>query len=817
MSSTPARIVYDAEFIDDDTDDPQQQSTDNEQQQPSRATGVLAYLNDGLRRQAATTRAGLRVIREERGTWLKAGNLTDDHLHSLYLNSRHKKWKDEQTAEVNRLTAKAKELEEQAGKVVAAVKGDGTNPKEYLEAQNTAGALLTEAAAWRAAAQEMEERPYTGHRQPTAADLANHRRRVSNRRRWATAALGLVVGFAELEIGGLVMPSLTAVGVLVAAWAKGRLDWRSSDPEVKPLNYEPDAPAADQPSAQHAAGAARGPQAQAGAASPGPGPQDTAATGPRPGAQGQAGSVPPNFTKPPAPEQPDELPEEVVLLNAALTAAGLLPPPKRGREPLSVQVVTRPDYGIGNGFTMTVDLPPGGGKLVKHVLKKQDVVAAELSIPITQLAIREVPAAEGGHGRRMDVWVAEEDPYLAVGHAQSVLADADFWDFWGGVPFGQTILAERRDLPTQFAGGFTSMFFSGMMRFGKTFAMRIAVAAALLDPGVRLYLANAKRGADWRSARKVAHRFTEGLGEQELLQFEDMLDELTEDMEQRYAHLGQLDISLVPEGRLTPELAREHGYPILLGVIDELQMYLLAMTPKRRERVLAKLKNLLRGGPAAGVFLICGTQRPDGEEVPTGFRDMFGVRVSVRCPDKRSSRMCLGDLASDAGADASVLTEDHVAIAVIAVGHQWQIVSIDYLTSVAFDDVCERARAQRERAGTLSGDAAGDFRQLESEAVRAVRACLTALDELDTDRATLALLARHIGGRDEGDFDEDHPDASPGEFAGIEADELRQLLKDAGCGNTTSIGAVEGQKNASGYKREALEKALEKAKAAREK
>ncbi|WP_051710296.1 hypothetical protein [Streptomyces sp. NRRL S-350] len=815
MSSTPARIVYDPEFVDDDPAD-QQQTTDNEQPRPSRATGVLAYLADGLRRQASTTRAGLRVIREERGTWLKACNLTDDHLHSLYLNSRHKTWKDEQTAEVNRLTAKAKELEEQAGKVVAAVKGDGTNPKEYLEAQNAAGVLLVEAAAWRAAAKEMEERPYTGHRQPTAADLANHRRRVSNRRRWATAALGLVVGFAELEIGGLLMPSLTAGGVLAAAWAKGRLDWRSSDPEVKPLNYEPGAPAADQPSAQHAAAAAPGPQAQAGPSSAGPGAQGTAA-GPRPGAEGQAGPVPPDFTKPPFQEQPDELPEEVVLLNAALTAAGLLPQPKRGREPLSVQVVTRPDYGIGNGYTVTVDLPPGGGKLVRHVLAKADVVAAELSIPTTQLAIREVPAAEGGHGRRMNVWVAEEDPYLAVGHAQSLLADADFWDFWYGVPFGQTILAERRDLPTQFAGGFTSMFFSGMMRFGKTFAMRIAVAAALLDPGVRLYLANAKRGADWRSAKKVAHRFTEGLGEQELLQFEAMLDELTEDMEQRYADLGQLDISLVPEGRLTPELARKHGFPILLCVIDELQMYLLAMSPKRRERVLSRLKNLLRGGPAAGVFLVCGTQRPDGEEVPTGFRDMFGVRVSVRCPDKRSSRMCLGDLASDAGADASVLTEDHVAIAVIAVGHHWQIVSTDYLTSVEFDAVCERARAQREQAGTLSGDAAGDYRQLESEAVRAVRACLTALDELGTDRATLALLARHIGGEGEGDYDEDHPDASPGEFAGIDADELRQLLKDAGCGNTVSLGAVEGQRNASGYKREALEKALEKAKTAREK
>ncbi|WP_411121278.1 hypothetical protein [Streptomyces sp. x-19] len=485
------------------------------------------------------------------------------------------------------------------------------------------------------------------------------------------------------------------------------------------------------------------------------------------------------------------LPEEVIRLNAALTAAGLLNGAK------SVEVLDGPDYSVGNGYTLVADLPKGGGKLVKDVIAKTEVLAGELGIPPMQLIIRELPAAEGGHGRRMHMWEAVEDPYLAVGHATSPLATAQSWDFWAGTPLGQTVLAEARTIPTEFAGGFTSHFYSGIMRFGKTAAMRLDVAAGLLDPGVRLYLANGKGGTDWRDAEPVAHRFTEGTDDAGLSAFEDLLEELVDDMNTRYADLKTVDAQLVPDGRLTPDLARTHNLPVLLAVIDELQLYLLALPPKRRERALEKLKNLLRAGPAAGVFLVVGTQRPDGEEVPTGFRDLFGVRVSVRCLDSRSSRMSLGDLASDAGADASVLTEDHVGVVVAATGHRWEILSADFLSLPDFANVCQRARQMREQAGTLTGDAAGQPRITEPRHIRAVHACLAALDELGTDRARVETLAEAIG--------------ADGEFEGIDKTKLGALLRKADCGNAVSIGAVDGQKNAKGYKRSALQDALDTA------
>lgn len=170
------------------------------------------------------------------------------------------------------------------------------------------------------------------------------------------------------------------------------------------------------------------------------------------------------------------------------------------------------------------------------------------------------------------------------------------------------------------------------------------------------------------------------------------------------------------------------------------------------------------------------------------------MRVSVRCLDSRSSRMSLGDLASDAGADASVLTEDHVGVVVAATGHRWEILSADFLSLPDFAKVCQRARQMREQAGTLTGDAAGQPRITEPREVRAVRACLAALDEMDTDRARVETLAAAIG--------------DDGEFEDIDKTQLGGLLRKAGCGNAVSIGAVDNLKNAKGYKRPALEDAL---------
>ncbi|WJY43219.1 hypothetical protein QT196_38830 (plasmid) [Streptomyces sp. P9-2B-2] len=734
-----------AEIVDDQEPGPhsnedQEQPADTTGQGPSTARRTALHAATVLRAVAGHTRPGLGHAWAAISHWTTLGYMSDEEIRrrlvKRYLDT-YIEQREDITADINRLGKKAQKITRDAVDFGLTAE-EGRRLKDVgteLKLRRTAGSALTKIPFDVAGAQ------------PTGDQVRRYR---------SVRALGRFVGVllpAGATTLGVVLAAplagLVAVPVLAgAAWWLGR----------HPLALTQRALPADLV-----------------------GPRELE---PLPKATGETATAT-------APEAEGEvLPEEVIRLNAALTAAGLL----NSKNTKGIEVLDGPDYSVGNGYTMTADLPKGGGKLVKDVIGKTEVIAGELGIPPMQLIIREVPASDGGHGRRMHVWEAEKDPYLAVGHATSPLATAESWDFWAGTPLGQTVLGEAKTIPTEFAGGFTSHFYSGIMRFGKTAAMRLDVAAGLLDPGVRLYLANGKGGTDWESVASVAHRFTEGTNEAGLTAFEDLLEELVEDMNTRYADLKTVDVHLVPDGRLTPELARKHGLPVLLAVIDELQLYLLALPPKRRERALEKLKNLLRAGPAAGVFLVVGTQRPDGEEVPTGFRDLFGVRVSVRCLDSRSSRMSLGDLASDAGADASVLTEDHVGVVVAATGHRWEILSADFLRLPDFAKVCQRARQMREQAGTLTGDAAGQPRITEPREVRAVRACLAALDEMDTDRARVETLAAAIG--------------DDGEFEDIDKTQLGALLRKAGCGNVVSIGAVDNLKNAKGYKRPALEDAL---------
>ncbi|MFC9227500.1 hypothetical protein ACFTZI_00635 [Streptomyces decoyicus] len=121
----------------------------------------------------------------------------------------------------------------------------------------------------------------------------------------------------------------------------------------------------------------------------------------------------------------------------------------------------------------------------------------------------------------------------------------------------------------------------------------------------------------------------------------------------------------------------------------------------------------------------------------------------------------------------------------------WEFLSADFLSLPDFAKVCQRARQMREQVGTLTGDAAGQPRITEP---REVRACLAALDEMDTDRARVETLAAAIG--------------DDGEFEDIDKTQLGALLRKAGCGNAVSIGAVDNLKNAKGYKRPALEDAF---------
>src|SRR5690606_377105 len=71
--------------------------------------------------------------------------------------------------------------------------------------------------------------------------------------------------------------------------------------------------------------------------------------------------------------------------------------------------------------------------------------------------------------------------------------------------------------------------------------------------------------------------------------------------------------------------------------------------------------------------------------------------------------MVLGQGKAAMGADASLLSEDHLGVTVLVTGPaSYATVKNDMLTTAEFNTLCQRGRALREPLGQITGDAAGD-------------------------------------------------------------------------------------------------------------
>ncbi|MFC0435779.1 cell division protein FtsK [Kutzneria buriramensis] len=387
---------------------------------------------------------------------------------------------------------------------------------------------------------------------------------------------------------------------------------------------------------------------------------------------------------------------------------------------------------VGDGWAITVDLP--ATRKAADVIKHRDALASALAVDEVQL-IAERVRGRGGHAGRVSLWVADEDPYSGP-PLRSPLVDVEWWDVWRPVPFGRDARGRRIDLPIVW----TSLLVGAIPRQGKTFATRNAVAGLVLDPYTRLYLFDGKGGKDWEAAEQVAYRFVCGdeLEHAEVLR--DNLIGLVAEVQARFARMATLDDELCPESKITPTISRDvHlGMPVTAVVIDEVQVFLENPTPQRvggkkmtlGEYIADLLTYLARKGPAAGIVVILATQRPDSTTIPSRLRAVLGSRLALRVMDWRDSNIVLGEQMNTRGYDASTLLPSHKGVGILRPDGETDAgaevlamtVRTYYMPNAQWREVCARGRALREVAGTLAGQAVGDFTTQAIDAAAVVKA-----------------------------------------------------------------------------------------------
>jgi hypothetical protein len=396
----------------------------------------------------------------------------------------------------------------------------------------------------------------------------------------------------------------------------------------------------------------------------------------------------------------------------AYYAAGLGHPDKKDQQVDFGGPMSRDQRETGS--QVLVDLPYGKGW--DDVVKAKAALASGLDVHENQVFL----TRDKSSNRRHMLFVADRDP-LAVPAGRTPLLDGKPRSIWDPVRFGK----DERDRLVELLLMWTSVLVGAQPRKGKTFSARLLALHAALDPWVKLIIVDGKNSPDWDKFRLVAHRVIFGThpnprDSNPIDNLVDALREILKHIDKVNEVLSGLPVTVCPEGKLTPELARDRDYPDLrvwVLVMEEFQVYFETEDQEVNKEIAGMLSRILATGPSAGVILLSSSQKPSG--VGAGdvgrlfnrYRDNHAARFALKCGNRLVSEAVLGGDAYSEGFDASSLP----------VGDEYR--GVGYLYGVTDDTPTVRtfladhgdaerilvaARRHREALGLLSGAAAGE-------------------------------------------------------------------------------------------------------------
>lgn len=191
------------------------------------------------------------------------------------------------------------------------------------------------------------------------------------------------------------------------------------------------------------------------------------------------------------------------------------------------------------------------------------------------------------------------------------------------------------------------MFASGLIgaipRMGKTFLLRLLLLVAGLDPRAEVHAYDFKGTGDLAPLEAVAHRYRAGDDEDDMAYVLADFRALREEMRRRTKVIRSLPRDVCPENKVTPELASKKSlglHPVVIGA-DEVQV--MFEHPAYGAEFEEICTDLVKRGPALGMFLLLATQRIDAKSIPTPISAnavLRTVRVRYAYVERSTGRSC---------------------------------------------------------------------------------------------------------------------------------------------------------------------------------
>ncbi|MCF2526626.1 FtsK/SpoIIIE domain-containing protein [Yinghuangia soli] len=352
----------------------------------------------------------------------------------------------------------------------------------------------------------------------------------------------------------------------------------------------------------------------------------------------------------------------------------------------------------GPGWRADVDLPYGVTAV--DIMERRDRLASGLRRPMGCVWPEPV---HDEHTGRLVLWVGDQDMNQVTPPAWP-LARSGAASLFKPLPYG----TDQRGRQILVNLMYANMLIGAMPGMGKTFALRILLLAAALDVTAELLVWELKGTGDLSPFEKVAADYGSGPDDETCEAALRSLRYVYKDLERRAKVIAGLPKNVCPENKVTPELAAKKSlrlHPLVLAIDECQELFAHEKFGKEAESLAVAV---IKRGRALGVILVLATQRPDKESLPTGVSANVGIRFCLKVMGQLENDMILGTSSYKNGLRATTFTLKDKGIGyLVGAAPDAQITRTYAVDNDAADKICDRARAAREAAGTLTGYAAG--------------------------------------------------------------------------------------------------------------
>lgn len=377
------------------------------------------------------------------------------------------------------------------------------------------------------------------------------------------------------------------------------------------------------------------------------------------------------------------------------------------RFPEEVSVIMDPRQA-GAGTLIDLEMPKGVP--ASFVVKNREPLAAAMRHPLGCVW----PAVGLRHPGHLSLYVSDQVMVEAL-QKPWPLADGVAVDIFRPLPQVTNQRGDWVDLVLAYA----SVVIGAQPRMGKTYLLRQLLLVAGLDVRTKVASLDGKGTGDLAPTRLFADFYSVGDDPEEI---EDrvltFLREVRVDMRRRAKFIRDLPHEEAPESKVTSELADRYPdvlAPRVIG-IDETQSYFGYGDKKNnahkavREEITAIVTDLVKRGPALGIWVILATQNVSEETIPRQISLNAVIRAAMKLFDDSANNMVLGSGAYGKGVDATQFDFTDKGLMWLRGDGDRPFIgrSVVGLDAVAGESLAAKARALRLAAGRLTGAAADD-------------------------------------------------------------------------------------------------------------